>query len=93
MSTPRLVLRGMPDPAKLRRLRWLALLILIPIVVFTTYYTVPAESVGVVLRFGKYMSTEDPGLHFKLPMVESMRYFRTDVQSLSPPQLALSISG
>lgn len=68
MSTPRLVLRGMPDPAKLGRLRWLALLILIPIVVFTTYYTVPAESVGIVLRFGKYRSTEDPGLHFKLPL-------------------------
>ncbi len=68
MSTPRLLPGRMPDPANLRRLRWLALLILIPIVVFTTYYTVPAESVGVVLRFGKFQSTEEPGLHFKLPL-------------------------
>lgn len=33
----------------------------------TTYYTVPAESEGVVLRFGRYRDTVEPGLHFKLP--------------------------
>ncbi len=33
----------------------------------STYYTVPPDSVGVVLRFGKYQSTQEPGLHFKLP--------------------------
>lgn len=33
----------------------------------STYYTVPADAVGVVLRFGKYSSIEPPGLHFKLP--------------------------
>jgi membrane protease subunit HflK len=30
-------------------------------------YTVQAESEGVVLRFGKYLKTVDPGLQFKLP--------------------------
>lgn len=35
--------------------------------VFTSYYTIPAESVGVVLRFGKFEAIRDPGLHFKLP--------------------------
>ena len=30
-------------------------------------YTVQAESEGVVLRFGKYHKTVDPGLRFKLP--------------------------
>ena len=35
--------------------------------VLTSYYTVQAESEGVVLRFGKYYETVEPGLHFKLP--------------------------
>jgi len=30
-------------------------------------YTVPAESVGVVQRFGRYLEDVDPGLHFKIP--------------------------
>ena len=33
----------------------------------TSIYTIKAEEVGVVLRFGKYQSTQQPGLHFKLP--------------------------
>lgn len=35
---------------------------------FTGFYTVPADSQAVLQRFGKYVSTEDPGLHFKIPM-------------------------
>jgi modulator of FtsH protease HflK len=33
----------------------------------TSYYTVGAESEGVVRRFGQYFQTVGPGLHFKLP--------------------------
>jgi membrane protease subunit HflK len=33
----------------------------------TIFYTVGAESVGVVQTFGKYSRTTQPGLHFKLP--------------------------
>ena len=33
----------------------------------SAYFTVPAESAGVVLRFGKYSRTVTPGLHFKVP--------------------------
>ena len=32
--------------------------------VVTSFYTVQAESQGVVLRFGKYLKTVDPGLRF-----------------------------
>ncbi len=35
--------------------------------VFSGVYQVPAESVAVVQRFGGYLKTENPGLHFKLP--------------------------
>lgn len=43
-------------------------LIFVVIVIFTTFYTVPAESEGVAMRFGKYIGTVEPGLHFKLPL-------------------------
>ena len=33
----------------------------------TSYYTIGAESEGVVLRFGKFLNTVEPGLHFKIP--------------------------
>ncbi|MFL3658287.1 MAG: FtsH protease activity modulator HflK [Opitutales bacterium] len=51
----------------------LASFIWIPIVVillwagFTMFHTVQAESQGVVLRFGKYINTIDPGLRVTLP--------------------------
>ncbi|MAT68342.1 MAG: FtsH protease activity modulator HflK [Planctomycetaceae bacterium] len=38
------------------------------IAAWTSFYTVQAESQGVVLRFGKYIKTVDPGLRFKLPL-------------------------
>ncbi len=38
-----------------------------------TAYQIEPEEVGVVLRFGKYVRTTDPGLHFKIPFVERMQ--------------------
>lgn len=35
---------------------------------FTSVYQVSPEEVGVILRFGKYVRSTDPGLHFKLPL-------------------------
>ena len=67
MSRPTLAYRNQPDWAKLRRLLWIVPALLLLIGLFTTYYTVPPDSVGVLLRFGRYSSTEEPGLHFKLP--------------------------
>ncbi len=37
------------------------------IFIFTGLYTVNPEEVGVIQRFGKYISTTEPGLHFKIP--------------------------
>jgi membrane protease subunit HflK len=48
-------------------LLWGVPLILLIILGYTSIYTVQAESQGVVLRFGKYVKTVDPGLRFKLP--------------------------
>ncbi|MEO0453154.1 MAG: FtsH protease activity modulator HflK [Verrucomicrobiota bacterium] len=41
--------------------------ILILFGLFTSFYTVQAESQGIVLRFGKYYNTVGSGLQFKLP--------------------------
>ncbi len=43
------------------------LAILVLVGAFSSFYTVSPESVAVVQRFGKYQSTTNPGLHFKLP--------------------------
>jgi len=42
--------------------------VLLIAVLWTSYYTVGAESEGVVLHFGKFFKTVEPGLHFKLPL-------------------------
>jgi membrane protease subunit HflK len=46
----------------------LAILVLIGLGAWTSYYTVPSDSVAVVQRFGKYLKDVPPGLHFKLPL-------------------------
>jgi modulator of FtsH protease HflK len=35
---------------------------------WTSYYTVPSDSVAVIQRFGKYSKQVEPGLHFKIPL-------------------------
>lgn len=38
--------------------------------VYNSFYTIDASANGVVLRFGKISSIEEPGLHFKIPFVD-----------------------
>ncbi len=48
---------------------------------FTSFYTVEPEEVGVVMRFGRFVDTTDPGLHFKIPFGID-RVIRVPVQRL-----------
>ena len=42
--------------------------------IFSSAYTVDADEVGVIQRFGKYVRTAQPGLHFKMPWgIESVQ--------------------
>jgi len=50
-----------------KNIRWIVLVILCLILVFTSWFTVDPEEVGVVLRLGKYNRTVNPGLNFQLP--------------------------
>jgi modulator of FtsH protease HflK len=42
------------------------------LLIATTFYQVQPEAVGVVLRFGRYVRTTEPGLHMKAPFAEQV---------------------
>ncbi len=58
---------NVPRPP-IRTIALVAAAILLLFLGWTSFYTVAAESEGVVLRFGKYLARVQPGLHFKLPL-------------------------
>lgn len=53
-----------------------------------TYFTVDAYERGVVTRFGQIVEVADAGLHFKMPFVNSVTFYRTDIQSIVPKKPA-----
>jgi len=42
--------------------------IVVLILIFGSVYQIGPEEIGVILRFGKFVRTTNPGLHFKLPL-------------------------
>lgn len=53
---------------------------------FSSMYTVHQTEQGIVLRFGEAVRTAyDPGLHFKVPFVEEVRFYDKRVLDLDPP--------
>ena len=51
----------------MRTLRFLVLGLIVVIFLFSSFFTVGPEEVGVIQRFGAYTRTTSPGLNFKLP--------------------------
>ncbi len=49
------------------RLPLLVAIVLGVALLFTSFYTIDPEEVGVVMRFGRFIKTTDPGLHLKIP--------------------------
>jgi membrane protease subunit HflK len=49
-------------------------------VVYSAFYTIEPGEQGIVLRFGQYSRTTQPGLHFKVPYVEDM--IKVDVETV-----------
>jgi modulator of FtsH protease HflK len=60
------------------------MIVLLIAMALTSYYTVEAESEGVVMRFGKFLETVEPGLHFKMP-------FGIDVVTVLPIRRQLKL--
>ncbi len=52
--------------------------IIVLIIIWTAFFQVGPEEVGVITRFGKYVREVNPGLNFKLPLVE--RVYRVPVE-------------
>jgi membrane protease subunit HflK len=48
-------------------------IILVLIVLYTGIYSTGPDEVGIIQRFGKYVRTTQPGLHIKLPVIETVR--------------------
>ncbi|MEC4750655.1 FtsH protease activity modulator HflK [Methylomicrobium sp. Wu6] len=57
----------LPEPRLPVSLPYLALIFFVLIGLWSSFFTIPAESEGIVLRFGEYIHKVPPGLHFKFP--------------------------
>jgi len=49
-----------------------AAIVALALAAWGSFFTVPAESVGVVQRLGHYHYVVEPGLHFKIPLVDAV---------------------
>lgn len=72
------VLSQLPGGAKAP----LILLVLFCLIIlgFKSFYTVPANSEGVVLRFGKFYGRVESGLRFKIPLIDQVMILPTKRQ-------------
>jgi membrane protease subunit HflK len=60
----------MPKMPKLPKgfIKYAVIVIVVLIFLFGSIYQVAQDEMGVILRFGKFVRTSDPGLRFKLPL-------------------------
>ncbi len=72
------------EPKLIRLIGGGIIALLMAIVFLMTYFTVDQNSMAVVTRFGHLEYVADPGLHFKVPFVNSVTDYRTDIQALQP---------
>ena len=62
----------------LSNFRMILLGLILVIIFWTAFFQVEPEEVGVITRFGKYIRKEEPGLNFKLPVME--RVYKVPVE-------------
>jgi modulator of FtsH protease HflK len=76
---PQIRIPGMPKiaPTLVRG----GLIVLVGLIALSSsFYQIQPDEAGVIQRFGKYVRTTEPGLHFKLPLVEGLRRVPTQRQ-------------
>jgi len=73
---------------------WIVIVVIIAIYLLTGIYTIGPSEVGLVKRFGRFVATVDPGLHYHLPSpIESVvavnvlevRKEEIGIRTVSPP--------
>ena len=61
-----------------RLIFYVVLIIIVAWIILSSLYTIEADEVGVIQRFGKYTRTTEPGLHVKLPWgIETVKKVKT----------------
>ncbi len=62
-----------PDVKKfLGNVRLIVLILVVVILVWNGFFQIDPEEVGVITRFGKYTRKVEPGLNFKIPLIEKV---------------------
>ena len=64
----------------LKKIKFPIFIGLLFLTIFFCFYTVDANENAVVLRLGKFLHTTDPGLHFKIPFIDSIHKVKVDYQ-------------
>ncbi len=59
------------------------IVLLAGLIFLMSYFTVDQNQMAVVTRFGHIEYVADPGLHFKMPVVNSTTAYRTDIESVA----------
>lgn len=63
---------------------WVIVIVALAIILRLSLYSIDQTEEGVVVRFGAYLTTTDPGLHAKIPFIDHVHKVRTGlIQTLS----------
>lgn len=69
---------GMDLPPQLKKMskniRYIVAGIVALVLIFSSFFTVQPEEVGIITQFGEYTRTAEPGLNFKIPFMEEVQY-------------------
>lgn len=68
---------------KPRYIIYLVLIAFAAILLFNSTYTIEEQQQGVLTTFGKAKSVTEPGLHFKIPLVQKVQKVDTTVQAFT----------
>lgn len=61
----------------------IVIVVLVTEVVFGSFYTIAEEEQAVVCTFGQAKAVTDPGLHFKIPMIQTVDKVNTTIQGFA----------
>ncbi|MDO5573808.1 MAG: FtsH protease activity modulator HflK [bacterium] len=63
--------------------KWIVLVIVVLILVSGSFYTIAEEEQAVVCTFGQAKAVTEPGLHFKIPLVQTVQKVNTTIQGFA----------
>lgn len=68
-------------------------IVVIGIVVISSVFTVQQTQQAIVLQFGEWKRTiKDPGLAFKIPLVQNVKYYDNRILDLDPPSFEVLLT-